>query len=279
MPSSTGDIADLRDVHDTMRLSAYLRELGRRRSYMWYVAVSELRSRQMSSTLGNLWHLLNPILQVAIYWLIFGVFIDDVARGVDNYILFLAIGIFVFMDIQRATIAGAGSLQNNKGLIRSLHFPRALIPMTAVLTEFLATLPSVFVIYATALGTGADLRWTWILLPVVLVVQFVFNIGAGMVASRATAHVRDVTQVLPFLFRLGLYLSGVIFAVEAFATPAQIRLFEINPMYCFIQIARWTMLGGPLKGAWLISAGLWTVLLPALALVWFRGGEELYGRD
>ena len=262
-----------------MQLPAYLRELGRRRSYMWYVAVSELRSRQMSSTLGNLWHLLNPILQVAIYWLIFGVFIDDVARGVDNYILFLAIGIFVFMDIQRATIAGAGSLQNNKGLIRSLHFPRALIPMTAVLTEFLATLPSVFVIYATALGTAADLRWTWILRPVVLGVQFVFNLGAGMVASRATAHVRDVTQVLPFLFRLGLYLSGVIFAVEAFATPTQIQIFEINPMYCFIQIARWTMLGGPLKGAWLISAGLWTVLLPVLALVWFRGGEELYGRD
>lgn len=279
MPSSTGDFADLSDVHDTMRLPAYLRELGQRRSYMWYVAVSELRSRQMSSTLGNLWHLLSPILQVAIYWLIFGVFIDDVARGVDNYILFLAIGVFVFTDIQRATIAGAGSLQNNKGLIRSLHFPRALIPMTAVLTEFLATLPSVLVIYATALGTGAGLRWTWILLPVVLGVQFVFNLGAGMVAARASAHVRDVTQVLPFLFRLGFYLSGVIFAIEKFATPTQIRIFEINPMHCFIQIARWTMFGGPLKGGWFISAGLWTVLLPVLALVWFRGSEELYGRD
>lgn len=262
-----------------MRLATYVRELRRRRSYMWYVAVSELRSRQMSSTLGNLWHLLNPVLQVAIYWLIFGVFIDDVARGVDNYILFLAVGIFVFMDIQRATIAGSGALENNKGLVRSLHFPRALIPITAVLTEFLATLPSVFVIYATGLGTGADIRWTWLLLPLVLAVQFVFNIGAGLLAARAAAHVRDVQQILPFLFRLGLYLSGVIFAVDAFATPAQIRLFEINPIYCFIQIARWTILGGSLESAWLISVGLWTVILPSVALMWFRGGEELYGRD
>ena len=269
----------LRNVHDTQRGGIYLRELWERRGYAWFVAVSELRSRQMASTLGNLWHLLNPILQVMVYWLIFGLLVGSVARGVDNYILFLAVGIFVYLDFQRATIAGAGSLQNNKGVIRSLHFPRALIPVTAALTEFLGTLPSVLVVYVTALGTGESVRWTWILLPVVLAVQFLFNVGAALVAARATAHVGDVQQILPFIFRLGLYVSGVIFAVDAFASPTQLRLFELNPAYCFIQVARWTLMGGPLEAVWLVSGAVWTAVLPTFGLFWFRRGEELYGRD
>lgn len=271
---------EFRDAHDTLRLAPYLRELWRRRAYVAYVSVSELRSRQMASALGNLWHLLNPTLHVAVYYLIFGVFIGGVARGVENYVLFLAIGLFVFADIQRSTVAGGNSLANNKGLLRSLYFPRALIPITAVVTESLATLPSVLVVYATAIATGEPLRWTWIFFPVVLLGQFAFNVGLALFAARATHHVRDLQQILPFLFRLALYVSGVIFAVESFVTSAaQLRLFELNPIYSWLQIARWTIMGGSLETSWLLSVFCWTIPLFLVGLWWFRNGESEYGRD
>ena len=262
-----------------MRFGPYVGELFRRRSYAWYVAVTELRKRQMSSTLGNLWHLLNPVLQVLVYWLIFGLLLGGgIRRGIENYILFLAVGIFMFTDVQRATTAGANSLPNNRSLIRSLHFPRALVPITAVLSEFMATVPSLLVILATAIGTGADPRWTWVLLPLVFVAQFVFDLGAGLVAARLAAAFVDVQQILPFVFRLGMYLSGVIFAVEVFATPAQQRLFALNPIYCFIEIGRWTVLGGSFNGTWLLSATIWTLVLPVAGLWWFQRAEETYSR-
>lgn len=233
----------------------------------------------MVSTLGNFWHLLNPILQMLVYWVVFGLLVDGVTRGVENYVLFLAVGVFLYLDFQRAAIAGASSIQNNKSLIRSLQFPRAIVPITAVLTESLAAVPNICVIYATAVLTGAPFRWTWLCLPIVFASQFLLNVGLGMITARASAHLSDLQQILPFLFRLGLYFSGVLFAVEAFASESQLRLFEINPAYCFIQIGRWTMTGGDLNAAWIVSGAVWTVMLPIIALLWFQKGEELYGRD
>ena len=72
--------------------------------------------------LGNLWHLLNPALSIAIYYVIFGLLLDT-TRGVDNFILFITIGIFVFQYTQRATTQGATSITQNLGLLKAIRFP------------------------------------------------------------------------------------------------------------------------------------------------------------
>lgn len=271
---------DLHDIHASQRLVPYLQNLWGRRRYMWFVAVSELRNRQMTSVLGNLWHLLNPMLSIAVYYLIFGVFLTGVNRGVDNYILFITIGVFLFADIQRATIAGGNSIVNNRGLLQALSFPRALLPVTSTITETLATMPSVLVVYAVAVTTGETPSIRWLLFPAVLLVQFFFNLGIAMAAARATVHFRDIEQILPFVFRLLIYTSGVIFSVEAFAGGRSwARLFYANPIYCFLSIGRWTIMGGDLEAAWLISVFGWTITALVVGFLWFRSAEELYGRD
>ncbi|MEY2957463.1 MAG: hypothetical protein RLZZ01_31, partial [Actinomycetota bacterium] len=199
---ATSPISGLRNVHETQRLVPYVGSLWARRGYIWFVAVNELRSRQMTSILGNLWHLLNPALQIAIYFFIFGVFLDDVNRGVDNYILFLTIGVFIFADTQRATTAGAAAIVNNRGVLQAVNFPRALLPVTSTITETLATLPSIGVAYGVAIATGETFHVRWLLLPGVIGVQFLFNLGAAMIAARATTHVHDVQQIIPFVFRI-----------------------------------------------------------------------------
>ena len=97
---------ELRDVHETDRFGPYIRESFERWPYIWYVSASELRARQVTTVLGNLWHLLNPALTVAVYYVIFGLLLK-VNRGVDNFILFLTIGLFTFAASQRAITAGA----------------------------------------------------------------------------------------------------------------------------------------------------------------------------
>lgn len=272
--------AGLRDVHESQRVRPYIQALWQRRGYIWFVAVSELRSRQMTSVLGNLWHLLNPMLQIAVYYFIFGVFLDNVNRGVDNYILFLTIGVFVFADTQRATTSGSASIINNRGVLQAIHFPRALLPITSTITETLATAPSIIMVYAVAVLTGESPHVRWLLLPVVVGLQFVFNLGAALVAARATTHFNDVQQILPFVFRILLYLSGVIFSVEAFARGRSYGwIFETNPIYSFISVARWSILGGSLKPTWIIGAVLWTLASVVIGFLWFRAAEDVYGRE
>ena len=123
---STSPPPGMQDVHVPPGNIAYLRSLLDRGDYMVYSALNELRSRQMTSLLGNLWHLLNPLLQIGVYFVVFGLILQ-VDRG-DNYLAFLSIGIFVFGFTQRSTMSGAGSIQNNKGLLNAFSFPRALLP-------------------------------------------------------------------------------------------------------------------------------------------------------
>ena len=122
-----------------------------------------------------------------------------------------------------------------------------------------------------------------------------------MVAARLTTHFADTTQILPFVFRLALYLSGVIFSVDAYVedNPLANTLFTLNPYYCFISLARWSIMAGNLQTDLLASAigtpvtdqrptdrPMGSLLGPPMNAVelvggfaWFRAAEDRYARD
>lgn len=276
---STGAAIDdvaLVDAHASSRLSAYLRGLWERRGYMWYVARSELRQRQVMTVFGSAWHLLNPVLSIAVYYVIFGKILQT-DRGVDNFLLFLAVGLFTFQFTQKAVTRGANSIVSNRGLVQSIRFPRAMLPISATLTEALATIPTFFVIYGVALIMGQEPLATWALLPLLALWQVVFNLGASMVAARMTTHFRDMQQLLPFIFRLLIYASGVIFAVEEYVTERGLELFFVlNPMYGFITIARWAVMGRPVSGDVVLAIAVWPVIMILFGFFWFRAAEDQY---
>ena len=102
-----------------------------------------------------------------------------------------------------------------------------------------------------------------------------------MIAARLTTHFRDTTQILPFFFRLLLYTSGVIFNVDSYAEGNKTIewLFTLNPMYCFITVGRWTVMGTPVKMQYVASMLIWTAAILVVGFTWFRAGEERYARD
>jgi teichoic acid transport system permease protein len=266
------------DVHVPPGNVAYFRSVWSRREYMMYSASNELQSRQMTSVLGNLWHLLNPLLQIGVYFLVFGVVIG-VNRG-DNYFAFLSIGIFVFGFTQRSTMSGSSSITNNKGLLNAFSFPRALLPITSTLTEAMATLAPIIVIYVVAVVSGETPALRWLVLPLFLAVQLVFNFGAAMLAARATNSVSDLNQVLPFVFRILLYVSGVLFDVRLYAEGKSWEwLFQLNPIFCIVTLTRWSILGGDYPAKATVVFLVWTVVVAVVGLVWFRAGEGSYGRE
>lgn len=269
----------MRDARETERLGAYLGDLIAHRHYIWQVSISELRARHMNTVLGNLWHLLNPILQITVYFLVFGVMLGT-DRGVDNFLAYLTVGVFAYGFTQRATMAGSRSLYKHRGLIKLISFPRALLPITSTLTEALAALNVLVVMIAVALLTGEDPAIQWLLIVPIYLTQCVFTSGLAFIAARATNHVADVSQILPFIFRLGFYASGVLFNVNAYIDDNGYRLlFELNPMYCFIELYRDAMLGFTFHWGVLISALCWTIGAFLFGFWWFRAGEEDYGRD
>ena len=112
----------------------------------------------------------------------------------------------------------------------------------------------------------------------VLAAQFSFNLGAAFVVSRIGASVRDMRELLPHLFRLLFYGSGVIFSVDAFVSSPGWRLaFALNPMYDLITCARWCLLGTPVEVQVVLATIIWSGVLPAVGFVVFRRSERRFG--
>lgn len=277
---TAADDLGLRDVHASSRLGPYLADLWQRRSYIWHVATNELKQRQITNVLGNLWHLLNPALTIGVYYLIFGLLLKT-TRGTGNFFLFLTVGLFIFQFVQKATIDGAKSIVNNMGIIKAVRFPRALLPLSSTVTELLAMGPNFIVLYLVALLAGETPSIRWLSMIPFVALQFVFCLGAAMIAARMATHFIDTIQILPFLFRLVLYASGVIFSVDAYVERDGLVhwLFVLNPVYCFITLARWSVTGGVFAPELLVSASMWSVMTLIGGFLWFRAAEERYARD
>lgn len=277
---------DLIRLGGTPPLRRYLKELWERREFALTNAMGELRAQHFDTALGNLWHLLSPTLMIAVYYLVFGVILRT-DRGVDNFVAFLAIGVFTYHWATRAITGGAKAIVSNEGLIRSLQFPRALLPISTVLQESMAFLSGAVVMVTVVLITGEGITVDWTLVVPVFTLQFLFCLGGAFITARAADRFRDTLNLLPFVFRLAFYASGVLYLVDSRfhtvfeANPWAEQAFLANPFYCLISLWRVALMTSvDLRNVdWMwTSATLWSLGLFILGLLYFRAGEKEYGR-
>lgn len=259
----------------------YLRALWARREFAIAIPSAELHAEHRNTVLGGLWHVLNPLIQIGVYYLIFGVILT-VDRGVDNFIGFLAVGVFIFHFTSRSVTAGARSITSNESLLRSISFPRAILPLAAVLAELAAFGYALIAMVGVLLATQETVTWHWLLLFPIIGLQLLFNIGAACFMARATTHFRDIQQVLPFILRMWLYSSGVMWPITRLTEkhPDLTWVMEANPAFAFLELVRNALMDnavGPPR-LWL-SAGLWSVAALVLGFTFFRARENDYGHE
>jgi teichoic acid transport system permease protein len=273
-------VRGLSNVGESLHFGEYVKEIWRRREFVYEIPRNEVRAQHMNTLLGNVWHVLNPLLTMAVYWFTFAVILHA-NRGIPHYLAFLGVGIFTFNFTQRSIMAGSGSIGGNQGLLRSIYFPRAILPVSTIIGQTLTYLPDILVMLVVVLLNGAGLRWTWIFLPVIVFVQMLFNLGASFVAAPAAYSVRDFRNILPYLFRILLYLSGAMFSIQQrFSNnPRLLHLFQINPAYDFIEITRGVVLGTPTALGMYVWIAIWTFAFMVPGFVYFRAREHTYGRQ
>jgi len=230
----------LRPAAARPQIGVYLRQLWRRRSFMLAFATARNIAMYTEARLGQLWQILTPLLNVAVYFLIFGVLLH-VSRGVPNYLAFLITGVFVFTFTQRAFISTSNVITGSLPLIRALQFPRAALPLAYVIIELQQMLLSLLVLAIIVLLSGEPLTWFWLLAIPALVLQTIFNVGVGLLVARLGSQVNDFSQLLPFLLRTWLYVSGVLFSIATLDLRTHrwiIAVLELNPAALYITLTR-----------------------------------------
>src|SRR6266540_3388994 len=168
--ATSDSAAHLRPLTPDRPARLYLASMWARRDFAVALPLEEVRSAHQNTLLGNLWHLANPMLSVAVYYLVFGVMLNA-SRGIDNYVLWLMIGVFTFGLTNRCVLGGATSISNNQGLMRAIRFPRALLPFSVIVSRLLTFGFELMVLAAVALVTGEGVSSRWILPPLVVAVH------------------------------------------------------------------------------------------------------------
>jgi teichoic acid transport system permease protein len=224
---------------------AYLKQLWQRRHFVMAFATARNVAMYSQARLGQVWQILTPLLNAAVYFLIFGLILNT-RRGVPNFVPFLVTGVFIFNFTQRSFIIASRVINDSLPLIRALHFPRACLPLGYVLIELQQMAISMAVLIIIVLGFGEPLTWYWLLAVPAIALQTFFNVGVAFILARVGAGVDDVSQLIPFIVRTWMYASGVMFFIPALATlylHAKISyLLQINPAAVYIALVRNSLL-------------------------------------
>ncbi|MFI6928524.1 ABC transporter permease [Nonomuraea spiralis] len=272
------------------RFPVYLRQLVERRHFILTYATSRNVSKYSSSALGQLWQVLTPLLNAGIYYVMFGIILGG-KGNILNYPAFLLTGMFVFTYTQRTVTAGAKSISGNLSMIRALHFPRASLPLAYTIQELQQLAISMGVLLVIVVATGEWPTWFWLMIPVVLALQTMFNVGASLVIARMGAQMRDLNQLLPFITRTWLYASGVFFSIQdkvvgSANLPQWVAdVMYLNPTASYIEWMRDILIktyhpenGHNPPTMVLVSCVFWAVFALGFGFWYFWRSEERYGR-
>lgn len=270
-------------------LFSYVRDVWQRRHFVRSLATSKAYSENQNTYLGQLWALLNPALNALVYVIIFGIVLKT-NRGVSNVSAFIVVGTFMFGFFSSSVTAGAKSVKNNLNLVRSLHFPRAVLPLSTVLAQLASLLPALFVMAIFVLATGllpgstpVQVSWRWLLIIPAVVLLYIFNTGVAFMVARATARMPDILNTLPFVLRMLMYASGVLFSIDHYISdPILAQIMAYQPVAIFLDVSRQAVLSEasiPLDASkWVWALG-WALVTFVVGFVFFWRDEGRYGRD
>lgn len=273
------DDAELVKLQPRPSLVRYFTSLWNFRHFIWEDSKSRSLSTGNGTYLGRAWIFLDPIFQVAVYAVVFGL-IMKVTRGMDNFLGFLLIGVIFFGFFSTGISSGGRLIQRSRNLISSFNFPKITLIVSLVLRQMID-----HIIPALIAVVGASLfQWGKPITPALLgilplfVLCHLFAFGVVCIAARASAFIPDVAKLLRLVNRALFFTSGVFFSIDRFEShPTLTKVVEANPIYQFLQAARTCVLDGrlPSLDVW-VYLTIWSVALALVGFIYFWQAEERY---
>ncbi len=235
----------------------------------------ELRQKYKGSVLGVAWYLINPLVLMGAYYLLFGLVFRVFDR--EDYPLFLLIGIAVWLFFSQSLLAAAGSLIDQSALVRKVRFPREIVPASVVTVQFVIFGVLVALLTPVAVAVRGTLDPALLLLPLVLAALALFVLGLALGIAILHAYFRDVAPILSALLLPWFFVTPIFFRPTDFpGLDERPWLGDLlrwgNPIAPFIEAVRDVLYDGRVPGAATLA---YVAVATVLALV---AGRALFRR-
>lgn len=220
----------------------YWIDLWRYRELFFVLAWRDLAVRYKQTAIGLAWALLQPLLTMIVFTIVFGKLAKLPSPGGAPYALLVFAGLLPWQLFSTAFTGAAGSLVANSSLISKTYFPRLIVPASAMAVAFVDFLLSFVLLLALMLWYGYLPGWQVLTLPLFVLMALLTSLGPGLWLTALNVKYRDFRYVIPFLVQVGLYISPVGFTSSV--VPDQWRLlYALNPLVGVIDGFRWAILG------------------------------------
>lgn len=205
----------------------FLQELYTYRTMLASLVKRDLKGRYKGSALGFLWTFINPLLQLIVYSLVFKVILKN---PMENYSMHLFVALVPWIFFSSALTTGTKAILGQANLVKKIYFPREIIPIAYATSSFINMLFSFVVIFAVFFVSPMQLYAKPVMmLPIVMLFQYLLVIGMNMITSALTVYFRDLEHIMGVLSMAWMYLSPVVYPISYIAQEYQ-NVYLLNPM-------------------------------------------------
>lgn len=210
----------------------------RTRDLLYLIAATEFKRAYFGTVLGYLWTLARPLM---LFGVLLAVFTQafKLPENVEHYEVLLLLNIVLFGLFQESTTTAVTSVVAHEGIVRKTQFPRLVIPLSVVLTSLFNLGLNLIVVFVFLLAFGVDVRATWLLLPVLVLLLTVFATAVSMIVSSLYPRFRDVAIIWSVGATALFYATPVLYPLEV--VDARMReIISLNPLAPIFELAhRW----------------------------------------
>ena len=250
------------------------KELREYRDLFFFLVWRNIKVLYAQTVLGFSWAILNPLIQIVIFTVIFGKVAKLNTDGIP-YVLFSTVAIIPWTYMSDAMTQASQSLVSGQSMLGKVYFPRLIFPITPVLAKLVDFGISLFLVVAVLLYYQIAPTWNLLALPLFFAMMIGIPAGIGMWLSALAIRFRDVKFAMPYVIRLLIYSAPILYTASAI--PESYRLvYSLNPIVGVIEGFRACLLGTPIPWQYVWPGALMTIVLVVAGAMYFRRMERVF---
>jgi lipopolysaccharide transport system permease protein len=252
-------------------------EVARARELLYFLTWRDVKVRYKQTAIGAGWAILQPVLAMLVFTLVFGRLAGVGSEGVP-YPVFAYTALVPWTFFATSLTQASASLVQNERLITKVYFPRLIIPLAAVAGVLVDLGLSAVVLVGLVIVYGIAPSAGLLLLPLFVIIAAATAVGVGALLAGLNVRYRDIRYVIPFLVQLWLFASPVVYSAEL-VPPAWRPVYALNPMVGVIEGFRWAFFGGSAPAVELVVSGTMALVVLLFGLFVFRQLEDTFADE
>ena len=250
------------------------KELKEYRDLFYFLVWRDIKVLYAQTILGFFWAILQPIIQIAIFTIVFGKVAKVPTEGIP-YVLFSTVSIIPWTYMAQTMMQSSQSLVTGQSILGKVYIPRLIFPITPILAKLIDFAISILLILSVEIYYRVLPTWNLLFFPVFVVLMMCISAGTGLWLSAMAIRFRDVKHLMPFAVRMLMFTAPIVYSASSI--PGKYRIiYSLNPIVGVIEGFRACLLGTTMPWSYIWPGIITTVILLLSGALYFKRMERIF---